>query len=94
MEDDELPPGLDEAPAVIAPAYLDHQEPGPPGEIEHDPADVKREEEVVVAPPPPPAPPKKEPTVIHVPLKIPEGARKKQVELDGLSCIPHLCWNP
>ena len=35
-------------------------------------------------PPPPPEPPKKEPTVIHVPLKVPEGARKKQVGL----CLP------
>ena len=35
-------------------------------------------------PPPPPEPPKKEPTVIHVPLKVPEGARKKQVG----RCLP------
>ena len=85
MEDDELPPGEDSVPAESSPAYQDLSEPGiPGGAAAAEPAQDGQElAEEAVAPPPPPVAPKKEPTVIHVPLKIPEGARKKQV-------LPHL----
>ena len=84
MEDDELPPGEDSAPAESSPFYQEGLEAKAPGEAAAAAEIVQDAEEPaqeVLAPPPPPAAPKKEPTVIHVPLKIPEGARKKQVQL-------------
>lgn len=73
MEDEEAPPGV-EVPANESerPSTALHAvELGAGAEAESGQGEG-------TAPPPPP-PPKKEPTVIHVPLKVPEGARKKQV---------------
>ena len=80
MEDDELPPGEDSVPAESSPVYQESLEPA--AQL-HTAAEAVQEAQEptqeAAAPPPPPIAPKKEPTVIHVPLKIPEGARKKQV---------------
>lgn len=69
VDEDERPPGVSD-------------DEGPPGASQTEPAQADPDAEPGApgeAPEPPP-PPKKEPTVIHVPLKIPEGARKKQVD--------------
>ena len=69
VDEDERPPGVSD-------------DEGPPGasQTEHAQADPDAEPGAPGEAPEPPPPPKKEPTVIHVPLKIPEGARKKQVD--------------
>lgn len=80
LDDDELPPGEDSAQAEPAVAYTEFQDPGLPGGTPAEAsAEGQPEAQPEAAPPPPPVAPKKEPTVIHVPLKVPEGARKKQV---------------
>ena len=83
MEDDELPPGEDAAPAHSSPYYHESLAHDGPGEVAGAEPSGEAQEvaQEALAPPPPPVAPKKEPTVIHVPLKIPEGARKKQVLL-------------
>ena len=81
LEDDELPPGEDMAePEAAIASFAEQQDSGIPGEAAAgQSSEFQAEAEETVAPPPPPVAPKKELTVIHVPLKIPEGARKKQV---------------
>lgn len=79
VEDDEAPPGVE---APVAAPSVTHPPPSGGHTAESAAAsqtgtdtDATGDAEA----PPPPPPPRKEPTIIHVPLKVPEGARKKQV---------------